>query len=66
MRLLITLRGEGSNFRPSGYEPDELPLLYLAIWAAKVGVGNFPAKFNSINVTPFLQRMSPKLQNSLW
>ena len=29
--LLILLRREGSNLRPSGYEPDELPLLYLAI-----------------------------------
>ena len=25
------LRREGSNLRPSGYEPDELPLLYFAI-----------------------------------
>jgi hypothetical protein len=25
------LRGQGSNLRPSGYEPDELPLLYRAI-----------------------------------
>ena len=24
-------RGQDSNLRPSGYEPDELPLLYLAI-----------------------------------
>jgi hypothetical protein len=32
------LRGKGSNLRPSGYEPDELPLLYLAMyWGAKVG-----------------------------
>ncbi len=27
----IKLRGQGSNLRPSGYEPDELPLLYRAI-----------------------------------
>ena len=25
------LRRVGSNHRPSGYEPDELPLLYLAL-----------------------------------
>ncbi len=30
------LRREGSNLRPSGYEPDELPLLYFAMWVAKV------------------------------
>ena len=31
-------RGEGSNLRPPGYEPDELPLLYPAIiYNAKVG-----------------------------
>ncbi len=30
------LRREGSNLRPSGYEPDELPLLYFAMWNAKV------------------------------
>ena len=30
------LRREDSNFRPSGYEPDELPLLYFAMWSAKV------------------------------
>ena len=30
------LRGKGSNLRPSGYEPDELPLLYLTIlWIAE-------------------------------
>jgi hypothetical protein len=27
----VLLRREGSNLRPSGYEPDELPLLYFAI-----------------------------------
>ena len=26
------LRRMGSNHRPSGYEPDELPLLYSAIY----------------------------------
>src|ERR1700742_3528265 len=30
------LRRQGSNLRPSGYEPDELPLLYFAMWRAKV------------------------------
>ena len=38
------LRREDSNFRPSGYEPDELPLLYFAMWAAKITVGGLPAK----------------------
>ena len=33
---LYLLRREGSNLRPSGYEPDELPLLYFAMWGAKV------------------------------
>src|SRR6186713_901918 len=32
------LRRGGSNSRPSGYEPDELPLLYFAMWSAKVRV----------------------------
>ncbi len=27
----LLLRRQGSNLRPSGYEPDELPLLYLAL-----------------------------------
>ena len=27
----FSLRREGSNLRPSGYEPDELPLLYFAM-----------------------------------
>jgi hypothetical protein len=35
-QLLFLLRRGGSNSRPSGYEPDELPLLYFAMWAAKV------------------------------
>jgi hypothetical protein len=30
------LRREGSNLRPSGYEPDELPLLYFAMWTANL------------------------------
>ena len=34
--VLILLRREGSNLRPSGYEPDELPLLYFAMWVANV------------------------------
>ncbi len=29
--IRLLLRREGSNLRPSGYEPDELPLLYFAI-----------------------------------
>jgi hypothetical protein len=32
----ILLRREGSNLRPSGYEPDELPLLYFAMWTANL------------------------------
>ena len=32
---LCLLRREGSNLRPSGYEPDELPLLYFAMWTDK-------------------------------
>ena len=34
----LLLRRGGSNSRPSGYEPDELPLLYFAMWGAKVRV----------------------------
>ena len=34
--IIQKLRREGSNLRPSGYEPDELPLLYFAMWDAKV------------------------------
>jgi hypothetical protein len=33
----------GSNHRPSGYEPDELPLLYFAMWAANIRQASFPA-----------------------
>ena len=33
-RFSIWLREEDSNFRPSGYEPDELPLLHPAIYRA--------------------------------
>ena len=29
---LLLLRRAGSNHRPSGYEPDELPLLYSAMY----------------------------------
>ncbi len=32
----LMLRREGSNLRPSGYEPDELPLLYFAMWRANL------------------------------
>ena len=38
------MRREGSNLRPSGYEPDELPLLYFAMWSAKIGGRILPAK----------------------
>ena len=38
------LRRGGSNSRPSGYEPDELPLLYFAMWGAKIGLAPFAAK----------------------
>jgi hypothetical protein len=34
----------GSNHRPSGYEPDELPLLYFAMWTAKVRAFESPTK----------------------
>jgi hypothetical protein len=38
------LRRVGSNHRPSGYEPDELPLLYFAMWRAKVRPFHFSTK----------------------
>src|ERR1700737_4953271 len=38
------LRRGGSNSRPSGYEPDELPLLYFAMWGANIRAGGLPAK----------------------
>jgi hypothetical protein len=38
------LRRVGSNHRPSGYEPDELPLLYFAMWTAKLRRISFPTK----------------------
>jgi enterochelin esterase-like enzyme len=38
------LRREGSNLRPSGYEPDELPLLYFAMWGANLRRNSFAAK----------------------
>jgi hypothetical protein len=41
---MALLRREGSNLRPSGYEPDELPLLYFAIWIANVQVYRLCAK----------------------
>ena len=43
MRALVLRRG-GSNSRPSGYEPDELPLLYFAMWGAKVRVDTLLSK----------------------
>ncbi len=41
---LILLRSQGSNLGPSGYEPDELPLLYFAMWVANVHFFRFPPK----------------------
>ncbi len=29
--FVLLLRSQGSNLGPSGYEPDELPLLYYAM-----------------------------------
>jgi hypothetical protein len=40
----VWLRRVGSNHRPSGYEPDELPLLYFAMWTAKLLPINLPTK----------------------
>ena len=37
MIVAFLLRSQGSNLGPSGYEPDELPLLYFAMWRANVG-----------------------------
>ena len=51
-RLLLLRRG-GSNSRPSGYEPDELPLLYFAMWSAKVWFDALLSKRKSV---PFLAR----------
>ena len=42
--LLILLRRGGSNSRPLGYEPNELPLLYFAMWVAKVVVLDIRSK----------------------
>src|SRR5579859_7118153 len=44
LRSWLWLRRVGSNHRPSGYEPDELPLLYFAMWRAKVRGFRFIAK----------------------
>ncbi len=41
---LFTLRSQGSNLGPSGYEPDELPLLYFAIWVANIRALSIAAK----------------------
>ena len=44
--LIYWLRGQDSNLRPSGYEPDELPLLHPAIFGvAKVSFFAIYAKF---------------------
>ena len=53
------LRRGGSNSRPSGYEPDELPLLYFAMWSAKVRVDALLSKrkaFRNRNAFPFFAR----------
>jgi hypothetical protein len=42
--MLSSLRRGGSNSRPSGYEPDELPLLYFAMWGAKITATPIRAK----------------------
>ena len=34
----ILLREEDSNLRPSGYEPEKLPLLYPAMFVQKTGL----------------------------
>ena len=44
----MLLRREGSNLRPSGYEPDELPLLYFAIW---LQMYNYSNRFQKIRYT---------------
>ena len=36
MWAFFSLRREGSNLRPSGYEPDELPLLYFAMYGVQM------------------------------
>ena len=41
------LRREGSNLRPTGYEPVELPLLYFAMWIAKITRYSFVSKEKS-------------------
>jgi hypothetical protein len=38
----LVLRSQGSNLGPSGYEPDELPLLYFAIWVQIYAVIGLP------------------------
>ncbi len=45
----IVLRGSDSNRRPSGYGPDELPLLYPAI-IKKVGNGGFEPPTSTLSV----------------
>jgi hypothetical protein len=49
--ICLLLRRGGSNSRPSGYEPDELPLLYFAIWVAKVGSRCLRAKINFVKLS---------------
>ncbi len=41
MWAFFSLRREGSNLRPSGYEPDELPLLYFAMYGVQMYGTNY-------------------------
>ncbi len=54
--FVFKLRREGSNLRPSGYEPDELPLLYFAMWGANVRLNIITAKhFLSLTFAAFMK-----------
>ena len=46
--LLSLLRGQDSNLRPLGYEPNELPLLHPAIYPAKIVINDLSAKKTKI------------------
>jgi hypothetical protein len=46
----LLLRRGGSNSRPTGYEPVELPLLYFAIWRAKIILLPLPAKEKTLSM----------------
>ena len=63
--LLTWLREKGSNLRPSGYEPDELPLLYPAILVEVIGVEPMTLCLQSrcssqLSYTPNIQETSFK------